>query len=229
MLESEVPAAAADATTNRPEPPVSHATESPHYDRWETEERLRHIGRVLHPHLRSSAKGKPPRRNKARIHAAHQATPGWHRNDKRRVPAKTRKGPGDSGTNLTVWTAISLGVMLLACGGSLLGWSVLGHREDLWSIGLPIAVGGQVLLLLGLIVQLERLWHQHRDAAAKLAAVDRQLHDLRNTTALLGTTHSAPAAAFYSHMAGGANPQLLLADLKGQLDLLAVQMRKIED
>jgi hypothetical protein len=230
MRESDSPAeVTADAPANRPQPAASPLAESPHYDRWETEEHLRHIGRVLHPHLRSSTKGKTPRRNKTRIHAAHAATPGWHRNDKRRVPAKTRKGPGDSGTTLTVWTAISLGVMLLACGGMLLGWSVLGPRADLWSIGLPIAIAGQVLLLFGLVLQLERLWHHHRDAAARLAAVDRQLHDLRSTTALLGTTHSAPAAAFYSHMAGGASPQLLLADLKGQLDLLALQMRKIDD
>jgi hypothetical protein len=40
----------------------------------------------------------------------------------------------------------------------------------------------------------------------------------------MSVTHSAPAQSFYAHMAGGASPQLLLADLKGQLDLLAVRM-----
>jgi hypothetical protein len=230
MQESTSSADAAGAApTQRPEPAAAQTTDSPHYDRWESEERLRHIGRVLHPHIRSSAKGRTPRRHKARIHAPHTSAPGWHHNDKRRVPAKKRKGPGDSGTNLTVWAAISLGVMLLACGGILLGWSVLGHRDDLWGLGMPIAVAGQVVLLFGLVLQLDRLWHHHRDAAAKLADVDRKLHDLRSTTALLGTTHSAPGAAFYSHMAGGASPQLLLADLKGQLDLLAMQMQKLDD
>lgn len=201
----------------------------PPYDRWETEERLRHIGRVLHPHIRPSGMCKPSQQRKARIHPPHAKTFGLHRKERKRVPARVRKAPGDPGMALAVWAAISLGVMLLACGGILLGWSVLAHRTELWSMGFPIAVAGQVLLLFGLVFQLDRLWNHNRDAAAKLDDVDQQLHDLRSTTAMLGTTHSTPGIAFYSHMAGGASPQLLLADLKGQLDLLAMQMGKREN
>ena len=40
---------------------------------------------------------------------------------------------------------------------------------------------------------------------------------------MLGTTHG-PSAAFYAHWAGGAAPQILLTDLKSQLDLLAVKL-----
>jgi len=241
MLEPAQPTTDAAAPQNAeavaepatPGPKGATAARAPHYDRWETEERLRHIGRVLHPHIRPSgkdkSKGKPGNRRKTRVHSAHPRPAGWHRQEKNRVPAKTRKRRRRSGMALSTWAAISLGVMLLACGGILLGWSVLKHREELWTLGLPIAVAGQVLLLLGLVFQLDRLWHNHRDAAAKLDNVDQQLHDLRSTTAMLGTTHSTPGLAFYSHMAGGASPQLLLADLKGQLDLLAVQIGKRDD
>jgi hypothetical protein len=34
--------------------------------------------------------------------------------------------------------------------------------------------------------------------------------------------------AFYSHLADGASPQLLLTDLKSQLDLLAMKMAREE-
>ena len=51
-----------------------------------------------------------------------------------------------------------------------------------------------------------------------------QLDDLRQTTSLLGSNHGSAAQAFYAHLAQGANPQMLLADLKGQLDLLAIRM-----
>jgi hypothetical protein len=47
---------------------------------------------------------------------------------------------------------------------------------------------------------------------------------VRHATTLLTTTKNASAQSFYAHMAEGASPQLLLADLKGQLDLLAQQM-----
>ena len=119
---------------------------------------------------------------------------------------------------------LSLGIMAIVCGGVLLGWSVFSQREDLWTIGLPVALAGQVALLLGLVLQLDRLWHDSRRATAKLDRFDEQLHDLKTATTMLGTSHASPGGAFYSHFAGGASPQLLLADLKSQLDLLAVRI-----
>jgi len=89
---------------------------------------------------------------------------------------------------------------------------------------MPIALGGQLGLLLGLLLQLDRLGDDNRRTSDQLETVDQRLDDLKQTATLLSTTHSAPSQAFYSHMAGAANPQLLLADLKGQLDLLAVQV-----
>jgi hypothetical protein len=113
--------------------------------------------------------------------------------------------------------------MAFVCGGVLLGWSLVTGRQELWSVGLPIALVGQVALLAGLILQLDRFWHDNRAAAAKLDTLDRRLDDLKTTTTMLGTTHG-PSAAFYAHWAGGAGPQLLLTDLKSQLDLLAVKL-----
>jgi hypothetical protein len=113
--------------------------------------------------------------------------------------------------------------MALACGGSLLGWATLTGRQELWAFGAPIALGGQIALVAGLICQLERLWSDSRLAARRLEKVDAELHELRTTTTLLGAVHG-PSAAFYSHLAVGAAPSLLLSDLKGQLDILAARL-----
>jgi hypothetical protein len=59
---------------------------------------------------------------------------------------------------------------------------------------------------------------------AKLDQVDSQLDELRTVTRLLGSAHHSPAGAFYSHLADGAGPGLLLTDLKSQLDLLAMKL-----
>ena len=211
----------------------------PDYDDWELDDQLRHIERVL-----GTAKGhgrrsqRVLRRERSRIEPAHAAVPPWHvaapaaavtaassaapaRPARSRAPAEAAEG----GVILPalVWLALSLGTMAFVCGGILLGWSLCTGRQELWTLGLPVAVGGQIALLVGLLLQLDRLWHHSRSAAAKLDVVDEQLHELKTTTTLLGTGHG-PSAAFYSHLADGAGPQLLLSDLKSQLDLLALKM-----
>ena len=122
------------------------------------------------------------------------------------------------------WSIMSLGLMVFCCGGVLLGWSFLAGRADLWSMGIPVAVGGQIALLVGLVLQLERIWQNNRYAVDKLEEVDGRLADMKHSQSLLSVNHGSAAQAFYSHMAEGANPSLLLADLKGQLDLLAVRL-----
>ena len=105
---------------------------------------------------------------------------------------------------------------------------MIAARPELWSIGLPVAIGGQIVLLMGLVLQIDRLWSDNRVAVDKLNDVDNQIGELKATTTLLGTSQGAGGGVFYSHFAGGGSPQLLLADLKGQLDLLAVKLAQDE-
>jgi len=126
------------------------------------------------------------------------------------------------------WLTLSFGTMGVVCGGIMLGWSAVADRAELWSIGLPVLFGGQIALVIGLLAQLERLWHDSRSAAVKLQRVDRQLHQLHTTTSLIGSGGHSPGGQFYSHLAGGAGPDLLLNDLKGQLDLLAMKISERE-
>jgi hypothetical protein len=106
----------------------------------------------------------------------------------------------------------------------LLAWSLVGKREDLWPIGVPLALIGQAGLILGLVLQLDGLWTTSRSTAAALSELDGELKNVRQATTLLSTSRSGGAQSFYLHLAEGASPQLLLADLKGQMDLLAQQM-----
>ncbi|MBM3999461.1 MAG: hypothetical protein FJ297_07980 [Planctomycetes bacterium] len=122
------------------------------------------------------------------------------------------------------WITISFGLMLFVCGGVLVGWSYISARAELMRIGLPLTLSGQVLLVLGLILQLEFHWKHTRRTNAALARLHGDLHRLEHATTLLAATHSMPAQSFYAHLAEGAGPRLLLADLKGQLDLLAARL-----
>lgn len=121
---------------------------------------------------------------------------------------------------------LSAGTVCFMWGALLLAWSLMQDRFDLWSLGIPGVVGGQVLLLLGLALQLDYLWHNSHFTIRQLDHVDHQLDQLERTTNLLSATHGTASQAFYSHMAGGANPQLLASDLQGQVDLLARQIAR---
>jgi hypothetical protein len=133
--------------------------------------------------------------------------------------------PANRPLAILAWMTLLLGTTGFVCGLALMGWSMYTGRQDLWAIGAPIILAGQIALVLGLVLQLDRIWRDSRRAAAKLETVDEQLHDLKTATSLLGTTHG-PSSAFYAHWAGGAGAEILLGDLKSQLDLLAVKLSR---
>ena len=202
-----------------PEPPLD--------DGWELDQQLRHIEHVLGMDKSGYGCRKAAyRQEAARLDPPNAGPPGWHLPSAGKPVRAKRPQPQRSNPLLAglTWIALSLGTMAFVCGGVLLGWSLWGDRPELWNVGMPVALCGQIALLVGLVLQLDRLWHDSRHAAAKLDQVDEQLHELKTTTTLLGTGHNSPGSAFYSHLAGGAGPELLLSDLKGQLDLLALKI-----
>jgi hypothetical protein len=225
-----------------------NAQRPPHYDGWEIEEQLRHAFRVLRSAGRDTKKlTEPDDGAKFRVDAGHGArmphsrpaktgrakSPGRRRQQSSRridFPAalatpQATPTPGDGLLSVLAWSALSLGTIGFFCGLALLGWSANTGHDELWSIGTPIIVAGQIALLLGLALQLDRIWRDGRRSAVSLQTVNEQIDDLRRATTLLGATHG-PSAAFYAHWAGGAGPEILLSDLKSQLDLLAVKIAK---
>ena len=198
----------------------------PAYDSWELDEQLQHIQRVLHAgKVTDGESDAAARREAARFDPPQAGPPARHVPASSR-PGKQRKTAGNRGSisGLFTWLVLTLGTTSFACGGILLGWSLATGRQELWSVGLPVALVGQIALLVGLVLQIDRLWHDNREAAAKLDDVDEQIHELKTTTMLLSTSQGPASATFYSHLAGGAGPQLLLTDLKSQLDLLAIRI-----
>ena len=209
--------------------PVSSLPPRPDLTDWELDPQLRAAERLLKG-LRQAA----PAESVTAMHSAHAQAPTWH------VPTSPAASPAESPrlrqepipsakgekSGTLAWACLSLGVMALACGGVLVGWSLLADRGDLWSLGLPLAVVGQGGLVIGLLLQLDGLWNSSRKTEETLTQLDGKLHDLAHTTTMLGTTRSTPAQSFYVHMVEGASPHLLLADLKGQLDLLAERLAR---
>ena len=197
-------------------PPESTKASAAGIDDWELDRDARRLRRFVErpasaAFLQSSAR------------AADYAPPAKPRS--RRDTARGYRDRDDStrGSALA-WLLISLGLMACLCGGALVGWWYATGREDLWNLGLPIAAGGQMALLVGLVLQIERVWHGNREAARRLRNVDRRLQQIKRSADELAAAHHVSAGAFYRHYADGASPNLLLADLKGQLDLLFTRL-----
>jgi hypothetical protein len=207
-------------------------------DDWALEAELRGIQRMVAT-LKSQV---PLTADLMAVHAPHRELPARHSGsansarrataestvaaDERNAIADISDTPRSPRSHTAAWIILSLGLAVFACGAMLLGWSLVAQREDLWPVGMPLALIGQAGLILGLILQLDGLWHTSRNTTAALSELDGELKRVRQATTLLSTSHAPSAQSFYVHLAEGATPQLLLADLKGQIDLLAQQMAR---
>jgi hypothetical protein len=101
-------------------------------------------------------------------------------------------------------------------------------RPDLWQLGWAIAPGGLFAMVIGLLLRLERVWTYQRATCERVTEMDRKLRELEQTTRLLSTQVSrraaSPSQTFYTHLAHGATPHMLVSDIQGQLDLLAQRL-----
>ncbi len=107
--------------------------------------------------------------------------------------------------------------MAFTCGTCLLIGSWIEERPELWSLGVPIAIAGQIGLFMGLVLQLERIWQSSRQAVLQLEKVDAQLRQLERATADWTAHHGTATQAFGNHITEPTSRNTLLTDLPGQL------------
>jgi hypothetical protein len=195
---------------------------------WALEAELRGVERLVSSLKARGSTIDPPNVSRG-PHSLRRAPTAWEATDDVQPPtARLSKSP-EPRSHTLAWLLLSLGLAVFACGGVLLGWSLIGRRDDLWPVGMPLVLIGQAGLVLGLVLQLDGLWNSSRKTAQVLHELDDELKNVRQATSLLTTSHSSGAQSFYLHLAEGASPQMLLADLKGQMDLLAQHMARIKN
>jgi hypothetical protein len=128
------------------------------------------------------------------------------------------------GTQIFSWLIVFAGALALISGIGLIAWSLTVEQMIYWDLALGLTLGGQGTLILGLVLVVSRLWRSSRHAVQKLQDVNARLGKLQHTADALAATRSGGAPAFYADLVRGASPQVLLANLKGQLDQLATRL-----
>lgn len=144
----------------------------------------------------------------------------------RPVKRETQKTYGASRTTqVFVWFFCTLGAVLLGLGVGLCGWSYAETKPDLWTPGLTAVLAGQGLLIIGLLHMLANLWSAGRWASGKLTQMHDEVRALRRAADESAGRHAASAAHFYADLAQQAGPDVLLGNLRGQVDALAARLR----
>jgi hypothetical protein len=125
---------------------------------------------------------------------------------------------------IAAWFVVAAGTVALIAGIGLIAWSLSSTQMLYWNLALGLTLGGQGTLILGLVLVVARLWRSSRSAANRLQEVHARLAQLQHTADALTAMRSGGAPAFYADLVRGASPQMLLANLKGQVDQLATRM-----
>jgi hypothetical protein len=144
-----------------------------------------------------------------------------------RLSSRTRAGSKDQpnrSTNSTPWLVLALGLGVFVCGAALIAISLVSERPQLWQMGLPMVLGGQVAILAVVASQLDSVWNSNRATFVALHAMDEQVRQLREEWEDL--KRQDIDQPFYQHLAEGASPEVLLGDLKDQIDVLSEHLTR---
>lgn len=128
------------------------------------------------------------------------------------------------GGQVIAWMIVVAGMLVLAAGIGLVAWSLAARQMLYWNLAIGLTLGGQGALIFGLVLVLSRLWRNSRYASGKLQDVHTRLGQLQQTADVLATMRAGGAPSFYTDLMRGASPQVLLANLKGQVDQLAARV-----
>lgn len=223
------PAGKADATSASAAPKSAGDSAPqqsvPAIDDWELDQHLRHANTVLR-----SAKGSRGKENSEKR----------YRFDPPRVDAINFTDPAAEASYSTAaqpnsiakhgsglgWFTLCIGLMAFACGAVLLGWSFWAARSDLWNLGLPITLGGQCAMILGLIFQMERVAQSGCDTSAALQSVDDRLAGMSQSVPVSGAGYELSGDSSYTARLDAAHFRREQDELQARLDRLAARTRR---
>ena len=196
---------------------------------WEFEETIQEAERLVRSVTRSPELGLAQLKHQRTDRSHRQRTPAsMCRPPDETTPvtsASTPTAPTQTNTSLP-WVVLAIGLGVFVCGAALMGLSLVNQRPQLWQLGLPMVLGGQMAVLAVVIWQLDVAWNSHRATFVALHALDDQLRRLREDWNHQREPERTDEQPFYRHLAAGAAPDVLLADLKRQIDVLSTHLAR---
>jgi hypothetical protein len=119
---------------------------------------------------------------------------------------------------------LATGVFSFLGGAASLVWSAAFSRTYVWQWGLTVTLAAEGLLIVGLTWMAARLWRNSRRLNRQLSEVDEQLDEIHELAGSLSASRLSASQHYYQHFSQVANPHMLVANLRGQIDQLAERM-----
>lgn len=185
-------------------------------------EKLRRIGRQLRaPYQHSFGLDAPPFWERVSLEAP-AASP-----QLRGIAQQAQRENVESKHNGKSWLLSLLlagGILGFVGGAAALLWSAAFNRVTVWQWGLTTTIAAEGLLIVGLTWMAARLWHNSRRLNHQLRGVDEQLEEIHELAGSLTARQLSSSQHYYHHFSQVANPHMLVANLRGQIDQLAERM-----
>jgi hypothetical protein len=192
-------------------------------DDWQLRRRTRELGRKLrHETPRMQRRVDSPQNLFADL-ASQTASPIVDPVSHAR-PTQSANAPHPEFGQFVAWFVTVVGLASLATGLGMVAWTIAHGGSEFWDLALALTLAGQGTLIFGLLLVVTRLWRHSRHASGKLHEVHVELGQLQRSTEALSAMRTGGAPAFYAELVRGASPQMLLTNLKGQLDQLATRL-----
>jgi hypothetical protein len=204
------------------EPATARACSTrPKLDDWDALQRTRRLGRELR---RPTMPASPPFEKMAANPRRFEPPADLFDTPSEMVtPTFVRAPRRSQGGQVIVWLIVMAGTLALCGGIGAIAWCLNTGLGQYWNLSLGLTLGGQGILILGLVLVAIRLWRHSRFATSKLQDVHTRLGQLQRTAEALATNRGG-SLAFYADLTRGAPPQVLLSNLKGQIDQLATRL-----
>ena len=135
-------------------------------------------------------------------------------------PSRSAKTPGAWLVSLL----LMCGLAGIAGGIGLLAWSATTRFAPAWQWGMTTTIASQGILIAGLVWMATRLWRNSRRVNRQLQGIDRQLGEIQYQTSFGSDRRATSSGPYYDHFARGASSQMLLANLRWQLEQLSARI-----
>ena len=106
----------------------------------------------------------------------------------------------------------------------MLAWATAFGLPQSWRWGLTMTITAEGMLILGLAWMAVRLWRNSRRVNQQLEGVADQLQEFERLTGALAGSRMSSSQHYYDHFSQAASPDMLVANLRGQVDQLASRL-----
>lgn len=127
----------------------------------------------------------------------------------------------NSSASFLLTCVLGLGVVGFLAGVGTLLFAMSFESTSLWQWGLSATIASEGILVIGLTWMAVRLWRNGYQLNSQIRGVDAQLQEIHQLTGTLAANQVSSSHHYYHHFSQVANPHMLVANLRGQIDQLA--------